>query len=111
MIVAINTRQRFGKMETAGIILMSEYDDDGGLVYAHSKEEALTWAKSFPQWANVEPHNLHDGRLLLTTEWREYDDPISFLLEGHQDITHTCTQMVIYPVNTIYESTGYKVKA
>lgn len=107
MIVAINTKTEYGKQGTTGINPMPELSDDGDTAYGHGMEQALAWIKSYPLYANVEPCSLGDGRMVLESKWNE-ESMASSLLYGYESVTHVRQVVTIYPVNTIYENTGFE---
>ena len=110
MICVIDTKIEYGKQGTLGINLMSELSENGGMTYAHSMDQALAWAKSHAAFADVEPYDLRDGRFLLSSEWMEKPSGIDSLF-GSNGATHERQTLLICPVNTVFENTGYKPTA
>ena len=106
MIYAINTRTEYGK-GSIEIYPMPELTENGGEVYAHSLEQALTWAKGYPLYAGVEPTPLMDGRFVLESAWQASTMFSIFFME-HEEVTHARQVLTIFPVNTVYETTGHK---
>lgn len=107
MIYAIDIKTEYGKQGTTGVNLMPELSENGGMAYAYSLEQALTWVKSHKLFADVEPYSLADGRFTFDSEWTEKSSALDALF-GSNGSTHERQAITIYPVNTIYESTGYK---
>lgn len=106
MICAVNIKTEYGRQGTIGINLMSELSSDGNMAYAHSMEQAIAWAKSHKAFADVEPCDLHDGRFVLTSEWWEKNTMLN-ILYGDDGATHERQSITVYPVSTVFESTGY----
>lgn len=110
MICAIDIKTEYGKQGTLGINLMPELSENGSMTYAHSMEQAMAWAKSHAAFANVEPYDFRDGRFLLSSEWAKKESALDSLFGGNE-ATHARQTIVVCPVNTIYENTGYKSAA
>lgn len=104
MVHAINVETQYGKQGTTGINVMPELSGDS-IVYAVSMEQAIAWVKKQNLFAESEHHSLGDGRIRVESKWMDND--YSYLLYGHEDAKYTRQVLTIYPVNTVFENTGY----
>jgi hypothetical protein len=108
-IVSVVTLEQRGKMGKVGVNNLSELESST-TVYAHSAEEAIAWAKSYPLYENAEIEHLSDGRIVITSPWIESKSPFFSVLEGYEDVTHTRSQIWIYSVNTVFVHVGFQPK-
>lgn len=108
MIAKIEIVNQYGKLGKTAVYPISELDDAPETVSAHSVQGALTWANKSYHSAIVD--DLGDGRFLLTTPWQERDKSMDILFDNNAPIKqadYTRIKIMISPVNTIHESTGY----
>jgi len=105
MIYVIETKTEYGKHGTTGINVMVELTEHASTAYAHSKEQALAWVKQHKAFTNAELHDYVGDRYAAWSEWRE-KDYINFLYNNGSDVQRFT--VIVCPVNTIWESTGYK---
>lgn len=107
MIASLRIATQYGKAGQAGIVNREELETVN-VCYAHSREDAVSWiADNYPE-AIVD--DFADGRFMFTTDWTEYSDVLSSLVEGWQGVGFSRTQIIVMPINTIRVSTGYKGK-
>lgn len=110
MIYAIDIKTEYGKQGTLGINLMPELSENGSVAYAHSREQAVAWIMSHAAFAAVEPDDFRDGRYNFSSEWVEKPSALDALF-GSNGATHTRQTILICPVNTVFENSGYKPAA
>jgi hypothetical protein len=105
MIYAIEFEAIHGKQGRTGVNAMPEHTDQSQPKYAHSLEQAMAWVKTNVPFADVEAQSLHDGRYIYQTDWQELDQNNAFLhLFGPEGATHMMKEIIIYPVDTVFES-------
>lgn len=109
LIHSIRTQTEYGKQGTYGLIAMRELTSDGLVEYAHSKDEALAYVKSFSAFANVAPAS-NGSTEIFATAWSELDE-LFRLMHGPADgVTHSRMVVEVSPVKTV-STTRYTVTA
>ena len=111
MIAKIESKTQYGKMGTIGINLMSELDEQPVVSFAHSVQDALDWAKEFPLCRGAIIDDLASGSFVVSSGWRPYINQFEGLIEPEKEamkkVEYTREQLLITPVNTIHENTGF----
>lgn len=111
MIAKIESKTQYGKMGRLDINLMSELDEQPVVSFAHGVQDALDWAKEFPLYQDAIIDDMGNGNFLVSSKWQPYTPQFIGLVEPEDDsmdkVEYTRRQLLITPVNTIYENTGF----
>ncbi len=109
MIAQIETKTQYGKDTVTGINVMAE-EGDQYPAFAHSVQDAVEWLKTFPLYEGATIEDLSDGRVMVFSQWRERDAVFDALFVESDMVKakYERSLVVIFPRNTIYESTGYQ---
>ena len=112
MIAEMNRQTEYGKMGKTDINILHEMTDNGNVFFAHSVQDGLDWAKSFPLFASAEVYDLADGRFVINSPWQPYDNPFEPILDEafqfHKGAEYSRVSITIFPRNTIFESVGFE---
>jgi hypothetical protein len=113
MIAEITTITQYGRQGKIGINLHGELDEPSPSAFAHSVQDALEWAKSYPLYASATITDLGDGRYLVDSSWIERDTIMDGIewddahLQQIKRTTHQRQRLTIIPRNTIYETPAF----
>lgn len=94
---------------TVGQHPLPDLTNQGDTYFAHSVQDALEWLKAFPWYANAQVEAGIDGSYTVISPWLENSDPYRQIFESLADAALTRHRLWIRPVNTVYESAGYRV--
>lgn len=111
MIAAIITTTQYGKTSTDEDTVVYQFglDDASSTAYAHSVQDVLEWLRRFPLYKDADFDSLGDGRFRIVSPWMEM--PFTGILDDPRlkNIDRSREEIVVYPVNTIYENSGFRV--
>jgi hypothetical protein len=114
MIAKIEDKRQYGRMGTVGINLLAELDEQPTVMFAHSVQDAVEWAKDFPLYQDAIIDDLGNGSFTVSSQWQprqkspfEAAGLIEWETPGMEKAEYTRVQLVITPVNTIYENVGF----
>jgi len=104
MITRIVIENQVGKMGQGGIVMHFEKSEQNE-VFAHGMDDAAAWVEA--RYPGATQESMMDGRLVYTTDWKEYEDYLTSFLCGWEGVNQHRTQIVLIPANTIRVSTGF----
>ena len=107
MIAKIETTTQYGKAQFSGINHMAELDGEPIVSYGHSLQDAKEWLLAFPLFENAEVVDT-GAATVVKSQWMPRDTMLDEIFEDGlmKTATHERHQVVINPVNTIYENAG-----
>lgn len=110
-IVIVKRTIEYGKQRVdGGISPMPEITKDRDEAFAHSREEAVRWVESLPQFKDAEIVNPGDGRIFYYSQWVLADWAWAFDPDlPEAKATHQRTVIGIAARNTLFEHVGYEM--
>lgn len=108
MIAKIESKTQYGKMGKTGINVATQLDSEPVTSFAHDVHGAIEWAKEFPLYEDAEVVDLQNGSFVLQSQWLPYDNQFAGLIEPESDAEYWRSQLLITPVNTIYENASFR---
>lgn len=114
MIAEIKSQTEYGKKGTVGVYLISELSTEPIVSFAHSVSDALEWAKEYPLYRDAIIDDMGNGIFVIYSQWAPRKISIFEevgLIEADvdmKDVSYERSSIIIRPVNTIYENTGFQ---
>jgi hypothetical protein len=113
MIAQLTQQTQYGKQGTIGINLLSELSEDPITFAAHSVQDAVEWALSYPLFQDAEVEKF-ERIVTINSKWQPrvksaFEE--AGLIEwenGIEKAEFARAQMIIKEINTIYENTGFQ---
>lgn len=113
MIAKLIRQGRYGRNGVDGIYILSELDEKPDEFFAHSTQDALEYLQRLPLYQDAHVVEHTNGSFVVTSQWRPRDKTLDAIFDTNdmQRADYWASQVLIVPVNTIHENTGFKLPA